>query len=82
MLGLVAACGLSPGVVCGLLTPVASLVGEHRPQVHGLQGLQQAGSVVHTAYWLQLMGSRARAQCLQYMGFVALWLVESSQTSG
>ena len=68
MLGLVAACGLSPVVACRLLTAVASLVGEHRPQEHGLQGLQQAGSVVRPAHWLQLMGSKARAQCLQYTG--------------
>ena len=72
VLGLVAARGLSPVVACRLLTAVASLVGDHRTQEHGLQGLQQVGSVVHPAHWLQLMGSKARAQCLQYTGLVAL----------
>ena len=37
-LSLVAASrGYSSVMVCGLLIPVASLVGEHRLQVHGLQ---------------------------------------------
>ena len=33
-------------VVCGLLTTVASFVAECRLQVHGLQSLQLAGSVI------------------------------------
>ena len=46
-LSLVAASGgYSVVVVCGLLTTVASFVAECRLQVHGLQSLQLAGSVI------------------------------------
>ena len=81
VLGLVAARGLCAVVVCGLLSGRgAQASGVSRAL--GLQGLQQVGSVVHTARWLKLMGSRARAQHWQYTGLVALRVVESSQTSG
>ena len=54
-------------VVCGLLTAVASLVVEHRPQACGLQQL-----------WLA--GSRSQAQQLWCTGLVAPRHVGSSQT--
>ena len=59
--------GLLFVAVCGLLIAVASLVAEHRLQACRLQEL-----------WL--VGSRAQAQQLWFMGLVAPWHVGSSQT--
>ena len=79
--------GLLFVAVRGLLIVVASHLVKHRPQAHGLQQLQHAGSVV-AAHGLQgarasqlwRVGSKAQAHQLWRMGLVVPQHMGSSQT--